>query len=123
MVLSEACAVGLPIVGTDVGVFTSSLRGGAWERLGTGLPNVSTFDLNLNPSGSKMVAATHGRGVWVYEFGAQAAVRPVVTTPVAGPGSGPGTAGGSLPATGPGSLAVLGVVLLGAAWFTRRRTA
>jgi hypothetical protein len=107
------------IVGNDVGVFTSSLRGGAWERLGTGLPNVSTFDLNLDPTGSKMVAATHGRGVWVYDFGAKATTRPVS----AAPASRPGTVGGALPATGPGSLAVLGVVLLGAAWLTRRRTA
>jgi hypothetical protein len=89
--------------------------------LGTGLPNVSTFDLNLDPSGSKMVAATHGRGVWVYDFRAKAVTPPVSTPPknVAGPG----TAGGRLPATGAAPLAVLGVVLLGAAWLTRRRTA
>lgn len=108
------------IVGTDVGVFTSTTKGLSWSRLGTGLPNVSTFDLNLNPSGSKMVAATHGRGVWVYDFQARAVVAPVSSAPLP---SGPGRAGGSLPATGPGSLAVLGVALLGAAWVTRRRTA
>lgn len=50
------------VVGTDVGVFTSSTRGGSWARLGTGLPNVSTFDVNLDPSGERLVAATHGRG-------------------------------------------------------------
>jgi photosystem II stability/assembly factor-like uncharacterized protein len=107
------------IVGNDVGVFTASTKGQSWSRLGTGLPNVSTFDLNLDPSGRKMVAATHGRGVWVYDFGARAATRPVTVTPATGPGS----AGGSLPATGAAPLAVLGVVLLGAAWLTRRRTA
>ena len=104
------------IVGTDVGVFTSSLRGGTWERLGTGLPNVSVFDLNLDPTGKKMVAATHGRGVWVFEFAAQAARPPVAVTPVR-------PSGGSLPATGAAPLAVLGVALLGAAWLTRRRAA
>jgi hypothetical protein len=109
------------IVGNDVGVFTSSTKGQSWSRLGTGLPNVSTFDLNLDPSGQKMVAATHGRGVWVYDFRARAATPPVQAGPPAV--AGPGTATGSLPATGAGSLAVLGVVLLGAAWITRRRTA
>lgn len=101
------------IVGTDVGVFTSSIKGGSWSRLGTGLPNVSTFDINLDPTGKKMVAATHGRGVWVFEFAARAA-RPPVTAPVR-------PSGGSLPATGAAPLAVVGVLLLGAAWFTRRR--
>ena len=106
------------IVGTDVGVFTSSTKGQTWERLGSGLPNVSVFDLNLNPSGTKMVAATHGRGVWVYDFGAKAAGRPTPDR-----GSAVGTAGGRLPATGAGPLAAVGVVLLAAAWLTRRRTA
>ena len=105
------------IVGTDTGVFTSTLRGGTWERLGSGLPNVATFDLNLNPNGSKMVAATHGRGVWIYDFRARAAAPPVSS------GGGVAAPRGQLPATGPGPLAALGVALLGAAWFTRRRTA
>ena len=65
-----------------------------------------------------MVVATHGRGVWIYDFGAQAAARPPVDR-----GAGRGRAGGSLPATGAAPLAVLGVLLLGAAWFTRRRAA
>ena len=104
------------IVGTDVGVFTSTLAGGTWERLGTGLPNVSAFDVNLNPAGDKLVVATHGRGVWVYDFAAQAA-----NPPVAVPGSSTPVAGGRLPATGALPLGAVGVVLLGAAWLVRRR--
>jgi len=106
-------------------VFTSTTKGGTWERLGTGLPNVSAFDVNLDPSGTKLVVATHGRGVWVYDFGAKAATRPTVDrgSSAPRPNAGPGVAGGALPATGPAPLAVLGVVLLGAAWFTRRRRA
>jgi hypothetical protein len=119
------------IVGTDVGVFTSSLEGQQWERLGAGLPNVSAFDVNLDPSGSKMVVATHGRGVWTYDFGAPAVTQPVVDRGSAarsqgGDGTGGGTAaprprGGQLAATGGMPLAGVGLALLAGAWVVRRR--
>jgi hypothetical protein len=62
-------------VGTDLGVYTASQssRPSSWVRVGPNLPNASVFDLRLNPSGSHLVAATHGRGVWIYDFGAPAA--------------------------------------------------
>lgn len=105
------------IVGNDVGVFTAPVTGGTWARLGEGLPNVATFDVNLDPLGKKLVAATHGRSVWVYTFGAAAARPPVVVAPrPTAPGG-----GGALPATGGVPLAVFGLVLLGAAVVVRRR--
>jgi hypothetical protein len=56
---------GRMIVGTDVGVFsTSAASPGAWSRFGASLPNASTNDLALSPSGGYVVAATHGRGLW-----------------------------------------------------------
>lgn len=110
------------VVGNDAGVFVSSLSGGTWERLGTGLPNVSTFDLNLSPDGRKLVAATHGRSVWTYDFGAAMAAPPRVDRGSAAPRPAR-PSGGTLPTTGGLPLAVLGVLLLGGSVVARRRQA
>ncbi|HMC71864.1 MAG TPA: hypothetical protein VKJ07_22085, partial [Mycobacteriales bacterium] len=68
---------GQVFVGTDQGVYVAPKHPKApgrthWTRIGTGLPNSSVLDLRLNPSGSHLVAATHGRGVWIYNFGSKA---------------------------------------------------
>jgi hypothetical protein len=53
------------VVGTDLGTFvTSAGSPGSWSRLGAGLPNASTNDLVVAPSGKYLLAATHGRGLW-----------------------------------------------------------
>jgi len=53
------------VVGTDVGVFsTSATAPGTWSQTGQGLPNASTNDLTISPDGSYLLAATHGRGLW-----------------------------------------------------------
>jgi hypothetical protein len=53
------------VVATDVGVYTSpTTAGGTWKRVGTGMPNVITTDLNVTPDG-RILAATHGRGLWI----------------------------------------------------------
>ena len=53
-------------VGTDLGVWTSTDGGGTWGHMGpeTGMPNVAVFDLKVNPTGSRVVAFTHGRGAF-----------------------------------------------------------
>jgi len=76
------------IVGTDDGVFAAQRSGtglGAFSRLGAGLPHVAIWDVQLDPSASHLVAATHGRGIWVYDFAAAAAVAiPTATIPATG---------------------------------------
>jgi photosystem II stability/assembly factor-like uncharacterized protein len=54
------------VVAMDVGVFTTSQGSTSWSRLGTGtlLPNASTNDLSFSSDGTKINAATHGRGIW-----------------------------------------------------------
>src|SRR5215208_578068 len=55
-------------VGTDVGAFVTYNGGVNWNALGTGFPNVSIWQLDLNPSvspangGRVLMAGTHGRG-------------------------------------------------------------
>jgi hypothetical protein len=55
------------VAGTEVGMYASGTdsRGrGHWSRLGTGLPNVTVWDVTLSPDGKKIVVGTHGRGDW-----------------------------------------------------------
>src|ERR671935_1641677 len=58
------------IVGTDIGVFASSdTNGSSWAVLGRGLPNVPITHLELKPGDpNTLVAATYGRGVYLYHF-------------------------------------------------------
>ncbi len=54
------------VAGADVGVFVADMADPtAWSQFGTGLPNVAVNELTLNPAGTQVVAATHGRGIWV----------------------------------------------------------
>jgi photosystem II stability/assembly factor-like uncharacterized protein len=54
-------------VGTDIGVYVSTTGGEAWEVLGGGLPSTFVFDLAVHPRESLVIAATHGRGMWVID--------------------------------------------------------
>ncbi|MBI2567338.1 MAG: hypothetical protein HYV63_09935 [Candidatus Schekmanbacteria bacterium] len=54
-------------VGTDVGVFVSEDLGATWADYSPGLPNVVVMELAYSGSSGKLVAATHGRGVWVFD--------------------------------------------------------
>ena len=51
------------VVADDVGVFASGLAGGTWKRVGVGLPHTIVTDLNTTSDG-RLLAATHGRGLW-----------------------------------------------------------
>jgi hypothetical protein len=60
------------VVGTDVGVFEScDNAGGAYSVLGGGLPAAPISTLRFKPGDPDLlVAATYGRGVYTYRFGA-----------------------------------------------------
>jgi hypothetical protein len=107
---------GTVFVGTDLGVYSARQGSSRWARLGRSLPNSSVLDLRLNPQGSQLVAALHGRGVWTFSFGskAQAPYRqhpPAPMPPIAGttPLGGPGGPGG--PGVDP-TLFAAGLLLL-----------
>ncbi|MDE2974038.1 MAG: hypothetical protein OXU64_04820 [Gemmatimonadota bacterium] len=51
-------------IGTDLGVFHSAGGGGDWSRLDDNLPTVAVFDIATQPGTSRLVAATHGRGMF-----------------------------------------------------------
>jgi hypothetical protein len=99
-------------VGTDLGVYTTRQGSNEWSRVGN-LPHSSVLDVRLNPQGSQLVAALHGRGVWTYSFGspAQAPYRQHAAAPL------PPLVTGGTPSSGPGlsvdpRLLVSGLLLL-----------
>jgi len=51
-------------VATDHGVLYSTDSGASWASPGTGLPKVAVFDIEVTAS-NQVIAATHGRGVWM----------------------------------------------------------
>ncbi len=58
------------VVGTDIGVFEScDSAGGAYARLGTGLPTTPVSTIRYKPGDpDTLVMATYGRGVYTYTF-------------------------------------------------------
>ena len=55
-------------VATDLGVFYTDNAGGSWSILGSGLPNSHVFDLILVPGTRLLVAATYGRGMFMFDL-------------------------------------------------------
>ena len=51
-------------LGTDFGVFHSPAGGGTWNRLQDGLPVSAVYDVAAQPGTGRLVAATHGRGMF-----------------------------------------------------------
>ncbi len=78
-------------VGTDLGVFHSAGGGGSWEPLDDNLPKAAVFDLAAQPGTGRLVAATHGRGMFEVPIAVPltARVRPVALadTMIASPDS------------------------------------
>lgn len=58
----------LLFVGTDVGVYFSTDKGGSWRRFMTGFPTVPVHDLQIHPRDRELIAGTHGRSIWVVDI-------------------------------------------------------
>ncbi|MBS1516862.1 MAG: hypothetical protein JSS91_02115 [Bacteroidetes bacterium] len=54
--------------GTDLGVFSSTNEGVSWVSFNTGFPNVEVYDLKYKEGPKVLLAATHGRGCFIYDF-------------------------------------------------------
>jgi len=54
-------------VGTDLGVYVTTDGGQTWHVLGSGLPSTFVHDLVVHPRDNILVAATHGRGMWIID--------------------------------------------------------
>ena len=52
-------------LGTEFGAWVSINRGGAWAKINNNLPTVAVHEFAQHPTNGEMVAATHGRSLWV----------------------------------------------------------
>ncbi len=66
----------LLFAGTERSVYVSLSAGRKWVKLGRGLPVVPVHDLAVHPREGELVAATHGRSLWVTD------IRPLQETDV-----------------------------------------
>jgi photosystem II stability/assembly factor-like uncharacterized protein len=54
--------------GTEFACFVSVDRGKSWQKLNNNLPTVAIHELAIHPTAGEMVAATHGRSLWVLDI-------------------------------------------------------
>jgi hypothetical protein len=52
------------LVATDIGVFRTQNGGAHWRHLSKGLPFAAVFGLQQDPKNHRVIAATHGRGMF-----------------------------------------------------------
>src|SRR5262249_4796390 len=58
----------LLFAGTEFGAWVSLNRGASWAKLNSSLPTVAVHELAIHPTAGEMVAATHGRSLWVLDI-------------------------------------------------------
>jgi len=75
--------------GTDIGVYASFDAGTTWGPFGQGLPKVSVFSMDIQPTARILRVATHGRGMWEIPLlgptASQAYISGQITTPDGAP--------------------------------------
>jgi photosystem II stability/assembly factor-like uncharacterized protein len=57
-------------IGTDLGVYKSTDDGASWVNFSNGLPTATVYDLKYKEGNQILLAATHGRGCWTFDYGA-----------------------------------------------------
>jgi photosystem II stability/assembly factor-like uncharacterized protein len=68
----------LLFVGSSRSVYVSIDRGKTWNRFATNLPTVPVFDLQIHPRDHELIAATHGRSLWIVDIAALSQMTPRV---------------------------------------------
>jgi photosystem II stability/assembly factor-like uncharacterized protein len=53
--------------GTEFAAYASTNRGGSWTKINNNLPTVAIHEFAQHPTTGEMVAATHGRSLWVVD--------------------------------------------------------
>ncbi|MEW4567412.1 PDZ domain-containing protein [Tautonia sp. JC769] len=53
--------------GTEFALWFSVDRGGSWQSLNSNLPTVAIHEIAVHPTAGEIVAATHGRSLWVLD--------------------------------------------------------
>lgn len=58
----------LLLCGTEFAVFASIDRGQRWTKINNNLPTVAVHELAIHPTVGEVVAATHGRSLWILDI-------------------------------------------------------
>lgn len=66
----------LLFAGTEFAAWVSIDRGKTWNKLNSNLPTVAVFDYAVHPTAGEIVAATHGRSLWVLDISALRQIKP-----------------------------------------------
>ena len=64
--------------GTEFSVFASIDRGATWTRINNNLPTVAVHEIAVHPTAGEIVAATHGRSIWILDVAALRQMKPSV---------------------------------------------
>jgi photosystem II stability/assembly factor-like uncharacterized protein len=73
----------LLFLGTEFGAWCSIDRGKTWNRLNTNLPTVAVHEFAIHPTAGEIVAATHGRSLWILDVSALRQLTPETLKAVA----------------------------------------
>ena len=57
-------------LGTEFAVYASIDRGATWTKINSNLPTVPVLEFAQHPTAGEIVAATHGRSLWVLDVAA-----------------------------------------------------
>jgi photosystem II stability/assembly factor-like uncharacterized protein len=68
----------LLFVGSSRTTYVSLDRGAHWTRFANNLPTVPVFDLQIHPRDHELIAATHGRSLWIVDIAALEQMTPQV---------------------------------------------
>ncbi|MEO7087036.1 MAG: hypothetical protein ABI442_17475, partial [Gemmatimonadaceae bacterium] len=68
----------LLFVGSSRSAYVSIDRGATWSKFAANLPTVPVFDLQIHPRDHELMAATHGRSLWVVDIAALEQMTPKV---------------------------------------------
>jgi len=67
VIREDPVAKDLLFLGTEFGVYFSRNAGASWSSLLLNMPTVSFHDLLIHPREHDLIAATHGRGLWIMD--------------------------------------------------------
>jgi photosystem II stability/assembly factor-like uncharacterized protein len=67
MIREDPASPNVLYAANDFGVYVTTNGGQKWDVLGGNLPSVNVMDFIIHPRDRVLVAATHGRGVWVLD--------------------------------------------------------
>lgn len=65
----------LLFLGTEFAAFCSLDRGQTWSKMNANLPTVAVHEFALHPARGELVAATHGRSLWICDISALRQIR------------------------------------------------